>query len=99
MSRFRVPSAAPRPGFRTPDPRFSRRRPTGGVKVRIHRRIVVHLELTIDLQPLSAGEKVVQQFAERAGQIVVLLGEDLQPGLGLGEVALLASVRQACSSM
>ena len=58
------------------------------VEIRIHRRVVVHLELAIDLQPFAAGEKVVQQFAKRLAKIEVLLVQDFQPGLGLGDVAI-----------
>ena len=34
-----------------------------GVQIRIQRRIVVHLELAIELQPLAAREQIRQQFA------------------------------------
>ena len=66
---------------------FLRRRSFRGVEIRIHRRVVVHLELAVDLQPLPAGEDVVEQLAQRRGQVAVLLVEDFQPGLGLGDVA------------
>lgn len=56
------------------------------IKIRIQRRVVVHLELAIDLVMCHPGGAISQQLLQAGGQIGALLGEADQLGFARGDV-------------
>ena len=59
---------------------ISRRRASPAVEIGVHRRVVVHLELAVDLQAFAAGENIGEQFAERAVRWRCCSRKDRQAG-------------------
>ena len=51
---------------------------------RVERRVVVHLELAVDLQLLAAGEDVLEQLGQRLREVLLLAAEDGELPGGLG---------------
>jgi hypothetical protein len=48
----------------------------GGVKDRVERRVVVHLELAVELEAAATGADVCPERVETGGEIVALFMQD-----------------------